>query len=816
MSKSSVIETIMRFTAETGKSFDSTFSKMQKQFSTVGKSMEGLSKIGQTAGKVVGTALKATAAAATALGGAVAAGTVMAVNQAANYQTQLQNVATLLDGTEAQVAARTAEIGKDILKVSNDTRVVTADLTDGMYQVVSAFGDSEDAVSILTTAAKAAKAGNATTTDSINLLSAVTKGYGDTSAEAVQKASDLSFITVKLGQTSFPELASSLGKVVPLASALKVSQEDLYGVFATLTGVTGSTAEVATQYKAVLSGLMTPSKDMTASLKKLGYATADSAIEALGFNGTLQALMGTVGGDTQKMAKLFSSVEAQTAILALCGAQADTFTEKTAAMYEVAGATDAAFQKQTATLQSTIAGIKNLGTNFLTSVGQKILPYVNELAEQALPLVQKGLEWAENKVDAFLPKAQAGLEKLMPKVEKGVQIVKNLASKALPVLQDGFARAISTVQALIPKVLPLLQAGFGEAVEILQGFGNTFLGVMQSIGEHWNIISKLIPPIVAFIAVIAGAIKVIKVIKTIKTAISGLGLAFKLLTNPIGIAIAVIALLVAAGVAIYQNWDAIKAAASVLKEKVVTAWNNIKTGVNTAVTALGEKVLSVWENIKTGVGTAISNLVSAFQSQFPLLSAYLSGWWQSVQSAWENVKAIFSSIIDFIRNVFSGNWEAAWQNIVNIFGNLFGMLVNLAKAPINGVISAINGVLSKINSISITIPDWVPGFGGNTLGFSLPTIPMLASGGIVTAPTLAMIGEGNQDEAVLPLDKLSALMEGGPGGGNTTFTFAPVIHLESGMSAEEVQQVLEDERRKFERQMNQWMKDQKRRKFASV
>ncbi len=78
-----------------------------------------------------------------------------------------------------------------------------------------------------------------------------------------------------------------------------------------------------------------------------------------------------------------------------------------------------------------------------------------------------------------------------------------------------------------------------------------------------------------------------------------------------------------------------------------------------------------------------------------MLGAYLQGWWESIQAAVDNVKAIFQNIIDFISNVFSGNWSAAWQNIVNIFGNLFGMIVNLAKAPINGVISAINWVISR-------------------------------------------------------------------------------------------------------------------------
>ena len=86
--------------------------------------------------------------------------------------------------------------------------------------------------------------------------------------------------------------------------------------------------------------------------------------------------------------------------------------------------------------------------------------------------------------------------------------------------------------------------------------------------------------------------------------------------------------------------------------------------------------------------------------------------------------------------------------------------MNLAKAPINGVVSAINSVLGRINNISVTIPDWVPGVGGKTLGFSLPTIPMLASGGIVTAPTILEAGEGGEPEAILPLSRLAALLDG--------------------------------------------------------
>ena len=139
--------------------------------STADKNLAALGKTAKTAGKIAAGAMVAAATAVATLGTA-------AVKSAAEYEAQLANVSTLLTGTEAEVAARTAEIGDQVLEISNRTGVATADLTDGMYQVVSAFGDSADAAAILETAAKSAAAGNATTTDSINLLSAVTKGYG--------------------------------------------------------------------------------------------------------------------------------------------------------------------------------------------------------------------------------------------------------------------------------------------------------------------------------------------------------------------------------------------------------------------------------------------------------------------------------------------------------------------------------------------------------------------------------------------------------------------------------------------------------------
>ena len=328
----------------------------------------------------------------TALGAAIYAGPV---KKSIEFENQMANVSTLLDGDIPAISARVAELRKDIINLSNATGVGTDNLTDGLYQVISAFGDSAESAKLLEIASKAAKAGGATTADSINLLSAVTKGYGDISAEAQQKAADLAFQTVKLGQTSFPELASSMGKVIPLASTLSVKQEDLFGAMSTITGVTGETAEVATQLKATMQGFLSPSTNMAKSLEKLGYATGKDLLESKGLQGALDLLKESVGGNELEFAKLFSSAEAQTAVLSLAGEQADNFRNKTTQMYEAGGAAQSAFEKATNTTAAKIERAKTALSNIGLVLADTFLPYVSTAAEKLSVLITNFSAWAQ-------------------------------------------------------------------------------------------------------------------------------------------------------------------------------------------------------------------------------------------------------------------------------------------------------------------------------------------------------------------------------------------------------------------------------------
>lgn len=431
------------------------------------------------------------------------------------------------------------------------------------------------------------------------------------------------------------------------------------------------------------------------------------------------------------------------------------------------------------------------------------LEKINQVKYNDLDSAIQGI-WRQMEV-ALLPAADAVYQSLMdsmPEITEAMEevspVIAEIAgdfadwaggaiSDGLPVLVDGIRDFANWAGKAYEKAKPFLS--------FLWEHKGTVLAVAAAL--------RVLGPAIGAVTTAMNAFKTAKTFMALLQSsgkIAQVTAAFQrfgsILTGPLGIIIAVagaIALL-------YKNWDTVK------------AW----------LVNFGNTVNQIWTNFSNMVGNAIA----AIGQKFPMLGAYLQGWWESIQAAVDNVKAIFQNIIDFISNVFSGNWSAAWQNIVNIFGNLFGMIVNLAKAPINGVISAINWVISKINSISVTIPDWVPGVGGKTLGFNIPTIPQLAEGGVATSPTLAEIGEGGEPEAVMPLSKLAALLDeytkkpkptggadGQEGGDGETIVFSPVLNFYGKADREEVEEATRISFEEFKRLYKRLKAEERRKKF---
>ena len=115
-----------------------------------------------------------------------------------------------------------------------------------------------------------------------------------------------------------------------------------------------------------------------------------------------------------------------------------------------------------------------------------------------------------------------------------------------------------------------------------------------------------------------------------------------------------------------------------------------------------------------------------------------------------NIIQIFQGIVDFITGVFTGNWSQAWEGVKEIFGGVFGALVEMAKMPINAVISIINGAIEGINGLGLEIPDWVPMIGGQSFSIDIPTIPTLAHGTSDWKGGIAQVSERGGEIIDLP------------------------------------------------------------------
>lgn len=405
-------------------------------------------------GSVAAAGVKAAAVGVATLTATVIGFGVAGLKASTEFNKGMANVASLIPGNTARVEELKRTVSNMAVQFGKDT----GDLTDGLYQVVSAFGDTSDTAKIMETNVKAATAGVATTTDAINLTSAVTKAYGDTSAEAVEKASDLALMTVRLGQTSFPELAGSIGKVTPLTNELGVSQEELFASMATLTGVTGAAAEVSTQLRGAMQSLMAPTDGATAAIKAAGYEDAKAMLAKEGFAGSMKILTDAAEASGKPLQSYISSIEGQTLALALAGPQADTYAAKLKEMESAGGATDAAFKEQTEGInalgfafdqleQVGVGSLQKLGDAIGNAFGPDIIASVGEV-DSALDALMSGIS------DTLSGDAAGGAEQIQAGLQTMIDILADGIVTMVPVIVSAVAGLIVAVASALPEILP--------------------------------------------------------------------------------------------------------------------------------------------------------------------------------------------------------------------------------------------------------------------------------------------------------------------------------------------------------------------------
>lgn len=723
--------------------------------------------------KVSGKAAKAMA---TATSAAITAITVDAAKKAIEFESTMADVAKVVDGLRDQNGAFTKsyyEMSDALLNMSKSIPMTA----DALGQIMASAGQagiaSEDLTKFTETAAKMGVAFDTTAEQAGEWMATWRTALNLSQTQVTALGDQLNY----LGNTT-SENALKLSEVVTRVGALGqtagLSAGEVAALAASMPGVTAeiSATGIKSMMIAMTAGASATSKQ-AAVLQQLGFTASDMANRMqTDAKGAIIDLLGAIkqlpaAEQTAALSQYFGkeSVSSIAPLLKNLGYLQQQFAKVgDAAAYS--GSMEAEYAVRADTTANKLQLMQNKLAVLQVRIGNKILPYVNDALD----------DLSAN----ALPKAEKTLGFIIPKVAKLLGFMLEHSS-ALINIGLGITAVVGISKTF--KAVSTAYKGVTAAVKLLRAAQlktkTATIALTAQIRAHTFAMRAS-----------AAASKAAAVASKAFRA----GLAF--ITSPIGIAILAITALIAAGVWLYKNWDTVKAKAA----------------------QLGAKISGIWTKINTAVTTAIA----AISSRFPALGAVLSGLWKSVQDVWGNIKAIFSNIIGFIDNVFSGNWSAAWGNVVSIFGNVFGELANIAKAPINAVISVINMVLSKINEMKISIPDWVPGVGGKTLGFNIPQIPMLATGGIATAPTLAVVGEGGEPEAVLPLSKLAQLLDDwdkkpkpGSAGGGESIVFSPVFNFYGGTpSCEEAMEAGRVSFAEFKR-LYRRMKDEERRKQFS-
>lgn len=458
-------------------------------------------------------------------------------------------------------------------------------------------------------------------------------------------------------------------------------------------------------------------------------------------------------------------------------------------------------------LMSTISGVWKTGLAQMAGISG-----TGEIIEgSAFDAAKEGLGWVSDKMQSL---SKSGtFEKIGKKIGSTVQTGIKYGKKVIDVakkIKDSVADTIKTISAKLEPLRPIFDSikdkavslgrkltdGFTRAGPSIKEFAETYIpkaveavakladkamSFANFIADHWNIIGPIVKGVVAsFLAFkglnalsntigkvkqltevfqgVKGVTGIVGKIQKLSGTFKGLGGIAKLVASPFAKWALIIGIVVAGIILIYKNADKIKAAFSKLGDWIIAKVQPAVDWLNGAADWVGEKWGQAIEFFK-GLGSAI---VGAFQ---------MMG---------EDVKALFSGI---------------WQGLTSGF-----------KGFINFFIKGINTLIGGANKLSFTAPEWVPGLGGKTIGFNLPTIPLLAKGGIATAPTLAMVGEGREHEAILPLSKLQNLIQrakGTGGGGGNVYHYNPHIEVNGG-KPEDVERIMTEDKKRFEK----WRREQ--------
>lgn len=385
------------------------------------------------------------------------------------------------------------EMKDDVVDLAKEVPMARDALANGLYQVISNGVPENNWISFLRDSAKASVGGIADLGETVKVTSTMIKNYGLSWSDA-GKIQDKIQLTAKNGVTSFEQLAQALPRVAANAATLGVSVDELMASFATLTGVSGNTAEVSTQIAAIFTALIKPSSEATKMAQAMGIEFDAASVKAAGglqnflkqLDSAVNAYSTKSGKLTQEIyGKLFGSAESLRALTPLTGNLSAKFAENIDAMKDSTGTIEDAFKTmgdtgaaKTQLLQNKFAGLRDTITNFVAPV----LPALNFSSQLGMSVVsvlalQKAL--ASFGITAKVSAVATVAQSVASKIAAAAQFLwtQQLRYARQAQIAWAFSAKLATVQAIAMRaaILGLMAVtGVGIAVAAVAGIISLF------------------------------------------------------------------------------------------------------------------------------------------------------------------------------------------------------------------------------------------------------------------------------------------------------------------------------------------------------
>ena len=298
-------------------------------------------------------------------------------------------MAASFETSMAKIQGLVGVAGKDVEKLAADAQRIgpaygksANEAAEALFYITSAGIDASEAASVLEASAKASAVGLGDTATVADLATSAMNAYGSSVLPAAG-ATDVMVKAVKLGKLQSEELAGSMGRVLPVASAMGVSFDQVGAAFAALSRTGTNAAEAATQIRGILASILRPTRMAQETLAEYGTSAGElrKQVREKGLLSVLQTLTKTFGDNEEAQARVFGNIRALSGVMDLMGKNTKTTQKIFDEMSDSTGALDDAFAVTEQTSAFKMAKAMESIKTALLGVGSAIAPVIGMIAD---------------------------------------------------------------------------------------------------------------------------------------------------------------------------------------------------------------------------------------------------------------------------------------------------------------------------------------------------------------------------------------------------------------------------------------------------